>query len=353
MSGLELVRQLEHRPGHPEVRIVLLTSGVQAGDLARARASGVVATLDKPVRRDELVHVLRAAVQGRATPMRGVAAVTPVAPLPGSARVLVVEDNEVNRYVVQAMLGGLGCNVVLAEGGEQGVARALAQPFDLILMDCQMPVVDGFDATRRLRAAGVRTPIVALTANALHGDRERCLECGMDDYLAKPFSRSSLRETIRRWLTGDATATAATAMVQPVEASLVADEAATRAPAFDPHALADLDAVDVDGSLVTEVVALYQTDGGKLVQSLRTAWQTGDVDGVRIAAHTLKSSSGYVGAREVMRLAVQIETRARLQRTLGSGEEVEALADAYVTACGALTSYLHDRAVSRGFVSAM
>ena len=356
MSGLELVQHLEAQGLLGALRIILLTSGVQAGDLARARASGVVATLDKPVRRDELLGVLRTAVRGRPTPSRGNTPVAPVPLLPGSTRVLVVEDNEVNRYVVQAMLTGLGCEVALADGGALGVACATEEPFDLILMDCQMPVVDGFEATRRLRGAGVRTPIIALTANALHGDRERCLNAGMDDYLAKPFSRAALRETLRRWLIPDDPALMTTpeqadrTATPPFGAVLSPD---TDTSVFDTRALADLDAVDVDGSLVTEVVALYQSDGGKLVEALVSAWRARDLDGVRIAAHTLKSSSGYVGARAVMAMAMDIEGRARVDRTLCTEGELHALEAAYRTACEALTGYLHDRAVSRGFVSAM
>jgi two-component system, sensor histidine kinase and response regulator len=354
MSGLELVRALEQRDDQGSLRIVLLTSGVQAGDLARARASGVVATLDKPVRRDDLLAVLRSAVQGRATPLRGMAAITPTAALPGSTRVLVVEDNEVNRYVVQAMLGGLGCQVTLATGGEQGVELASTQPFDLILMDCQMPVVDGFEATRRIRYARVATPIIALTANALHGDRERCLEAGMDDYLAKPFSRAALRETLRRWLItskGESMDAVSEGVLRGTAPAVASEDHG--APVFDPSALADLDAVDVDGSLVTEVVALYQTDGGKLVEALRSAWSAGEVDAVRIAAHTLKSSSGYVGARAVMALAIDIELLARVDRVLCSESQLQAMESAYATVCKALTSFLHERAVSRGFVSAL
>ena len=107
-------------------------------------------------------------------------------------RILVVEDHEINRLVAREMLMRLGCDVVVAEGGEDGVVAAASEPIDLVLMDCQMPVVDGFEATRRIRSRerdGTRIPIVALTANALQGDRERCLAAGMDDYLTKPFSR--------------------------------------------------------------------------------------------------------------------------------------------------------------------
>ena len=115
------------------------------------------------------------------------------------ARVLVAEDNAVNRLVVQATLEELGCAVELVEDGERALGAIGRRRPDLVLMDCQMPVLDGYEATRRLRAGGVDVPVVALTANALDGDRERCLEAGMDDYLTKPIDRDALEAAIGRW----------------------------------------------------------------------------------------------------------------------------------------------------------
>ena len=120
--------------------------------------------------------------------------------------VLLVEDNAVNRMVARAMIEELGCQIVDAETGADALMLVSRQRFDLILMDCQMPVIDGFEAARRIRAqeqnAGAtrRMPIIALTANAIAGDRERCLAAGMDDYLTKPFSQRTLLAAIARWL---------------------------------------------------------------------------------------------------------------------------------------------------------
>ena len=125
-----------------------------------------------------------------------------------SGQVLLVEDNAVNRLVVQAFLEALGLQVSLAENGLQAVERATAQRFDLILMDCQMPELDGFEATRRIRAheraLGTREqrgiPIIALTANAFEDDRERCFSTGMNDFIAKPFKQAELYSVLARWL---------------------------------------------------------------------------------------------------------------------------------------------------------
>ena len=124
-----------------------------------------------------------------------------------NARVLLAEDNPVNQVVASNMLGNLGCRVEIVGGGREAVEAIRKAGFDLILMDCQMPEMDGYEATERIReverarsAGGTATPIVALTAHTMDGDRDRCLAAGMDDYLAKPFTQDQLREVLRRWL---------------------------------------------------------------------------------------------------------------------------------------------------------
>jgi CheY-like chemotaxis protein len=119
------------------------------------------------------------------------------------ARILVVEDNGTNQKVAQKMLEALGYSPELRDNGQLGVAAHAAAPYDLILMDCQMPVMDGYEAARAIRALGAdarHVPIVALTANALEGDRERCLAAGMNDYLTKPLKRERLRTALEQWL---------------------------------------------------------------------------------------------------------------------------------------------------------
>jgi signal transduction histidine kinase/ActR/RegA family two-component response regulator len=129
-----------------------------------------------------------------------------------AARILLAEDDAVNQMVVEEMLAGMGCVVDVVADGEAACTAAAGMAYDLILMDCHMPLLDGFDATRRIRAEapapGSRTPIVALTADALSGDRERCLACGMDDYMTKPVSSAQLAAMLRRWANGSAAAAA-------------------------------------------------------------------------------------------------------------------------------------------------
>jgi len=354
MSGLELAQAIADTPHLGAPRALLLTSASAPGDLEMARASGIVVSLIKPARRAELQDAMQRALmstgespgQGSGVDRAGAVPATLI-----SARVLVVEDNEVNRQVARAMLTLFDCDVTMADGGEAGVAAATAQRFDVILMDCQMPVVDGFEATRQIRtferAAGCHTPIVALTVNVLRGDRELCLAAGMDDYLPKPFTRQALRDALVRWTAAGkqgASRAHASTPVPPGIGGVVRDvsiDAATFAAegaetTIDLQALDDVRAMDPDGSLVAQVVRAFAEDGARIVAALRASWAAGDIDGVTFHAHGLKSSSGCVGAHALVALGGRIETNARRARTLCAELDVVAVERAFARACADL-----------------
>jgi signal transduction histidine kinase/DNA-binding response OmpR family regulator len=209
-AGAELVRQIRAEPALATLRLLAMTSVTGSAAHAAAAAPGVDGQLRRPPRQahlgDELQRILGVS---RAAPLEQVssgARETDDRPAPLGGRVLLVEDNAVNQAVALGMLGALGCTVTVAGDGREAVERVTREAFDVVLMDCQMPVMDGFEATamiRRIGAGHPRTPIIALTANALQGDRERCLAAGMDDYLAKPFTMAQLAEAIGRWLPPD------------------------------------------------------------------------------------------------------------------------------------------------------
>ncbi|MGE0441420.1 MAG: response regulator [Gemmatimonadales bacterium] len=192
-------------------RVVLLTT-----DRAEAAmGSGISAVLRKPVRWRALEELFRApgAPGSAATSLPSAPVRRPFGapPEPAGAvrpRVLVVDDNPVNQRVAARLTQELGCTVEVAADGREAIARASGSRFDLILMDCMMPEMDGYEATRAIRAleSGHRTPVVALTASAMPGDRERCLDAGMDDYLAKPIRSADLATVVRRWLPAGAIA---------------------------------------------------------------------------------------------------------------------------------------------------
>ena len=204
MDGLELIRALRRRADASGLRIVALTAHYSSDSRAQAEQAGADAFLNKPVRQRELQRCITRLFATDAPPA---SASTPATRSPRvAARVLLAEDNNVNQLVARRLLERLGCVVELANNGREAISHYAARTYDIVMMDCQMPEMDGFEATREIRALERsrgphgRTPIVALTANAMQGDREQCLAAGMDDYLSKPFTAEELHNMLARWL---------------------------------------------------------------------------------------------------------------------------------------------------------
>lgn len=248
-----------------------------------------------------------------------------------SGRVLLVEDNPVNRRVAEKLLERLGLGFEHAENGQQAIERLARGGIDLVLMDCQMPVLDGYQATRRWRqleaqSGRKRLPIIAMTANAMLGDREKCLAAGMDDYLSKPIDRDQLARVLARWLAapGPAEASRASPSVPPprelAPRPSAPRETATREPgptaaapasepAIDPEVLSDLREV-MRGDFAA-LVRSYLEDAPKQLLALQQAVARGDLEALVGPAHSLKSSSANLGALRVSEIARLIEHGAR------------------------------------------
>ena len=202
MDGFEMIERIRAHPSWRAATILMLTSTGQSASAERCRELGVEAYLVKPIATAELQLSIRMALGGpakREAPM----AAPEAAPPQRSLRILVAEDNPVNQKLAVAMLQRMGHRVTLAGNGAEACVTFDRDPFDLVLMDVQMPEVDGFEATRRIRQrereTGIHVPIVAMTAHAMSGDRERCLDAGMDDHITKPISRKVLEETLTRY----------------------------------------------------------------------------------------------------------------------------------------------------------
>jgi signal transduction histidine kinase/DNA-binding response OmpR family regulator len=218
MDGITLATTIRSEPAFADVPIVMLTSYADRTRHAQARAAGIRRVTTKPVRRGQLLDALLTALAPE--PEGGVASV-PIAargemPTNPHARILVAEDNPVNQQLARAMLKRFGYQADVAGNGQEAVDGVMTVSYDLVLMDCQMPVMDGFEATRIIREReGTKrhTCIIAVTANAMEGDRERCLAAGMDDYLPKPFRANDLRHVLSRWLAADTDTTEGEAQV--------------------------------------------------------------------------------------------------------------------------------------------
>jgi signal transduction histidine kinase/HPt (histidine-containing phosphotransfer) domain-containing protein len=304
MDGMGFLRALRAESAIADTPCVVLSS---LGDrVEEAHVLGVSAWLTKPVRKTQLENAIAQA--------QGITLTGPVVqPLPveawsAGARVLLVEDNRVNQQVALRMLKTLGISASIAENGEMAVAAIQAEPFDLVLMDCQMPVMDGYEATRRVRAWEAaphdgatrrRVPIVAMTANALFGDREKCLAAGMDDYLAKPIKRDLLAVVLAPWLKSSA------AIVPAAGATLeVADSP------LDPAIFAQLS--ELMGSDLADIVDTYLRDTSAQVAAMDGALAQRDLVALLRCAHSLKSSSAAVGAVAVQSTSQALEAHARM-----------------------------------------
>jgi len=234
-----------------------------------------------------------------------------------------VEDNSVNLAVAQRLLQVLGCSVVTATDGQQALQHLHSERVDLVLMDCQMPVLDGYQATRRWRAheadtGAARQPIVAMTANAMAGDRERCLQAGMDDYLSKPVNRASLLACLQRWQANaapsqwpapPAEARAPDMSFAALPASVMPDSDDSPLPVLDSSVLDEL--VEVIGAQTAQIIGVFLDDTPALITQLQDASVAADLDQLRALAHSLKSASANVGALALSAASRRIEHDAR------------------------------------------
>jgi two-component system, sensor histidine kinase and response regulator len=316
MDALELARNIRARPEIAKVRLVMLTR--RHADSRSARDAGFDACLVKPVRQTVLYECLVNVMAGR--PQEAVAAspvCAPVTRAPAEFRgdILVVEDNLINQQVALGILQIQGYRVSVANNGKEALDACAQGAFDLILMDCHMPEMDGFEATveirRREQSSGSkRIPIVALTANAMAQDREECLNAGMDDHLAKPFNMQTMQEMLDRWIPQAAPTRSQAALP-------AGPEPAKAAEVLDRQVLEQLGALRINGKpdLLARTINLYLVESPKLLQKLRQATLANDALGIVRSAHSLSSGSANVGATVLSRYCGDIEASARRRDT--------------------------------------
>jgi PAS domain S-box-containing protein len=320
MDGLTLAGEMRRDPHLSAARVVMLTSLAEAEETRLAHANGIEVHLAKPVRQQELINALASVLGSRVSEDAARAAAQRFNDL----TILLAEDNPVNQDVTRVMLEETGCAVQIAENGRVALEALALRRFDLVLMDCQMPEMDGYEALRRLRTEGERTfatprdvPVIALTAHALAGDAERCLAAGFSDYLAKPFKQQALIERVRRWTARRREALAPTAeepaMSVPALQTSVSAAARTGAAVLDVETIERIRQMERRGAarLLERLIGTYQTTATKLLADGAAALGRDDGAALRHAAHTLKSSSANVGALELARRCADIELLAR------------------------------------------
>jgi PAS domain S-box-containing protein len=315
VDGFGLARLIAKDNRLAGTKLIMLTSASLPDGPARARDAGISAYVTKPVKHSDLLEAIVALFnQPEEVTLRPPGGGTR-APRVDRRRILVAEDNAVNRRLVVTLLRTRGHNVVVAENGRQAVARAARQHFDAILMDVQMPEMSGLEATAAIRdrekGTGGRVPIIAMTAHAMTGDRERCLDAGMDAHLPKPLRPEELFETLDAFLQREGQAAGPNS---PVDQAPKLDEA----QGLDVSAL--LASVGGSAKLLREVVDVYLADTPARVAEIRRAADAGDASALADAAHALKGSVGMFlrgGAYETTR---RLEMGARSGNMAGVGE---------------------------------
>jgi two-component system, sensor histidine kinase and response regulator len=346
-DGFTLARLIKAEESLASTRIVLLAEPGRRAMPGRTAAAGIATYLRKPVRHLELMGAMVSLVTSAGdspdpTARLGEQTVTDDILLPGT-RVLVAEDNQVNAKLATAMLEKYGCLVDIADDGLEVLQATGRADYDLILMDCQMPELDGFEATRRLRIREVtagrpRVPVIAMTANAMAGDRERCLEAGMDDYLAKPVRPEDLRVALVRHVVNRAGQRREPAGRSEPGRSPGADVAPVPAvPLVDEGRLAELGMLEDDEpGLVAELTALFAAETPALIEALASGIVAADRGRVQDAAHTLKGSAGTIGAARLAELAKRILDLARGGTLDGTAELAEELEPAFASTLDAM-----------------
>ncbi len=310
IDGIELARRILQEEKGQRMRLILLASIGKGADVDRATwtGAGFVASLPKPVKRSRLLEsLLRAAGLSRAIVPASARPETPRRQLSrqqaGNYRILLVEDNSVNQRVTALMLEGGGYRCDIVPGGREAVEAFARNRYDLILMDCQMPGMDGYEATRNIRALGGaarRTPILALTAHALAGERERCAAAGMDDYLQKPIRREELIAAIERALTprddNDSPGTEDE------------DSQAEIDPILDERQLSL--STGGDAGARTELLRVFSEDLRIRRAEVELASRTGDLATLKRQGHAIKGGAATMGARRLARAAERVEHAA-------------------------------------------
>jgi len=314
MDGFAVAEQIRSSYKHQGIKVILLTSASRPSDVARCRELGISDYLSKPIKQSELFGAIVTAIaENSQKPERCESASASIQPSERSLRVLLAEDNPVNQTLAIKILERLGHKVQVVNNGKEAIGRAQGEEFDFILMDVQMPEMDGLEATTAIRAAeagtGKHLPIVAMTAHAMKGDREKCLSAGMDGYLSKPIRIDELKQAIFR-------------AKQKRNIGQSPDQNPFRAIG---QLELLLDSVMGDRALLAEMAELWLADSAKQEREIREGLDSGDVMMVQRAAHALKGSVGTFQASAAQEAANQLEMSAKDADLVGASKAFEKL----------------------------
>jgi PAS domain S-box-containing protein len=311
LEGLEVAREIRRRPGLPEVALMLLSSDDKPGDMARCQELGI-SFLRKPVKQSELLDAILTVLHKASGKTRSITTPRPAPASPhGTLHILLAEDNEVNQMYAVELLQRRGHTVVVANNGQEALADWEMGTFDIVLMDVQMPLMDGFAATAAIRqrenATGRHTPIIALTAHVMKGDRERCVAAGMDAYASKPLRPQELFAAIDGVLPGGETAP-----------RIAAAGRETPETVWDPTTV--LAEVEGDRELLLKLIGRFLDQCPKVLSEIRASVSQRDSAMLERSSHKLKGSVSHFGARNAYEAARRLEEMGRNGDLVGAEE---------------------------------
>jgi two-component system, sensor histidine kinase and response regulator len=310
LDGFAVAEQIKRDPELAAATIMMLTSADRSGDVARCRELGVACYLRKPITQSELFDAILTAMGAAPLEQQDSPLIAEAGDWEGQRplRILLAEDNEVNQALALKILQKRGHTVVMAGDGREALAAFERETVDFVLMDIQMPEMDGFAATAAIRerekGTGGHVPIVALTAHAMKGDRERCLAAGMDACVTKPLRVEELFAAIARFVPAEATAVPASD-----EPLVPAANGRSTEAVFDLAAA--LVRVEGDGELLRKMISLFFAQAQKLLPEIRSAGERGDGKALERFAHKLKGSMGSFGAGRASEAALRLEIMGR------------------------------------------
>jgi two-component system, sensor histidine kinase and response regulator len=299
MDGFSVAREIRARWPSDAPKILLLSSSAQRGEAARCRDMGIAAYLSKPVKQSELLNTILRVMSrdGDEAAEPGLVTRYSIRKGRGGMRILLAEDNAVNRLVATRLLERFGHEVFSALNGREAVAMAEHDAFNLVLMDVQMPEMDGLEATRAIRqrekVTGKHLPIIAMTAHAMKGDREKCLDSGMDDYLTKPVQSNALQALLKKY--------------EPAAANRAGAD--LQKSNWDPAKA--LERVGGSQEVLGELIVLLEEECPKILDAIRAGIARQDAKAVEFAAHSLKGAASYFFASPVVDAARELEMTAR------------------------------------------
>ncbi len=345
ICGLELARTIKPNDIYQKPHMLILNTVFDSVSAEQTKQSGAIAQITKPVRQSVLLDTLVSIASGKTSETFSLnnqlqQSNTSAAKLQFDAKVLVVEDHVVNQRLAKQILTGCGCVVDTVDNGQEAVNAIQKKCYDLIFMDCQMPILDGYQATQQIRAHEtalnksqqniIPIPVIALTANALSSDREKCLASGMSDYLPKPFRKQQILEMLEKWIPNRLVPEQQQQLMhftqQPEEA--ISDHPATlkvveehqqsqqiKSPALDKDVINEIKDMMVDGEddFLVDLKDCFKHDFNLGLKALNKAYEQGDAEEIRVTAHGMKSTSGNLGAIALSAMCNQVEKMGKQQ----------------------------------------